>query len=323
MKNLTVKYLGLTLSNPIIVSSSPFTSNIESLMRCEEAGAGAVVLKSIFEEQVIGETEFMSRYNDYPESMDYLKSHLSDSYLSSHLTLIAEAKAKLSIPVIASINCNSGGEWIHYAKKSEAAGADALELNIVIVPTSAKSTAQEIESKYLDIVSKVTSEINIPVSVKIFSRFTNVLNLSQELYNRNVKGVVMFNKVIESDIDINERKIVAPSHTTTRSEIGDSLRIISQCSSEVNDLDIAISTGVHTGEDAIKALLVGAKGIQICSTIIANGFEVIDEMKQFISDWMVRNTHTSIDQFCGSLSCRGDENSEIIQRVQYLKYFQR
>ena len=322
MKNLEVKYLGLTLNNPIIVSSSPFTSNIDSLLRCEEAGAGAVVLKSIFEEQVIGETEFMSRYDDYPEAGDYLKHHLSDSYLTTHLTLISEAKKRLSIPVIASINCSTDKEWISYAKRNEEAGADALELNIVIIPTSADAKSSDIERQYLDIVSKITAQINIPVSVKLFSKFTNILNIVKELHNRNIKGVVMFNKIIESDININTRELVASPSMSNSSELCNSLRTISLCSAEVDNIDIAVSTGVHTGEDAIKALLAGAKCVQICSTISVNGFDVINNMKQFISDWMVSNTHTSIDQFCGTLSCKGSENNEIIQRVQYLKYFQ-
>lgn len=320
MKNLEVKYLGLTLSNPIIVSSSPFTSNIETLIRCEEAGAGAVVLKSIFEEQVIGETAFMSRYDDYPEAEAYLKHHLSNNYLDSHLNLIREAKKRLSIPIIASINCSTDKEWISYAKSNEEAGADALELNIVIIPTSADSKAKDIEQKYLDIISKLTSDINIPISVKLFSKFTNILNIAQELQNRNVKGVVMFNKIIESDIDIYKREVTTTTSMSSSSELCYSLRSISICSAEVTNIDIAVSTGVHTGEDVVKALLSGAKCVQICSTISANGFEVINEMKQFISSWMTNNTHTSIDQFCGSLNCK--ENNETLQRVQYIKQFQ-
>ena len=322
MKNLEVTYLGLTLNNPIIVSSSPFTSNIESLLRCEEAGAGAVVLKSIFEEQVIGETEFMSRYEDYPEAGDYLKHHLSDSYLNNHLNLISEAKKRLSIPVIASINCSTDKEWISYAKSNEEAGADALELNIVIMPTSTETKASDIEQQYLNIVSQITSQINIPISVKLICKFTNILNIVNELQKRNAKGVVMFNKIIESDIDINKRELVATPSMSSSSELCNSLRTVSLCSAEVDNIDIAVSTGVHTGEDAIKALLAGAKCVQVCSTISANGFEAINNIKEFISDWMVDNTHTSIDQFCGTLSCKGAENNEIIQRVQYIKNFQ-
>ena len=210
-----------------------------------------------------------------------------------------------------------------YAKRNETAGADALELNIAIIPTSIDSTASDIEREYLNIVEKITSSINIPVSIKIFSKFTNVLNLVKEFQYRNVKGVVIFNKLIESDIDINERKVIPSPILSNNSELCNSLRTISMCSSAINSVDIAVSTGVHTGEDVIKALLVGAKCVQICSTITINGFDVINNMKQFISDWMVNNTHTSIDQFCGSLSYKGGNNSEIIERVQYLKYFQK
>lgn len=323
MANLTVNYLGLELRNPIIVSSSPFTSSVDKIERIAEHGAGAVVLKSVFEEQINGETSFLERFNDYPEAADYLHGYISDDYLMSHLDVIYQSKKLVNIPIIASINCTGSGRWIEYAKKIEQAGADALELNIYILPTNAKESSAEIEQKYLDIVATVTSTISIPVSVKLGVRFTNVLSVAREIYNRNGRGVVLYNRFFEPDIDIKNMTVTSSETISLPGELRNSLRSTALCTAEVPQIDISVSTGVHTGEDVIKSLLVGAKTVQVCSALYIHGINVIADMQKFVGNWMDTNSYATIDEFRAKLSAKDESRSELFQRAQYMRYFPR
>lgn len=319
--NLKVNYLGLELDNPVIVSSSPFTSSVERIIQAERAGAGAVVLKSIFEEQIMGEANFLERYNDYPEAVDYLHGYVSLEYIKGHLEMIAETKRKTTIPVIASINCESRGAWAKYAKSMETAGADALELNIFFLPSNPDTQCREIEEHYFDIVESVASELKIPVTVKIGPHFTNLLSFCRGLYYRGAKGVVMFNRFFEPDIDVDTLTVMAGNPLSERSELRNSLRWVAMTSTELPTLDIAVTTGVHTGEDAVKALLVGAKSVNVCTTLFRNGLGAIGDMKEYIASWMIRHGYESIDQFCGNLHFKGTGNKEIFHRMQYMKFF--
>ena len=319
--NLKVNYLGLELSNPVIVASSPFTASVEKIIKLERAGAGAVVLKSVFEEQIMGEAAFLERYNDYPEAADYLQGYVGNEYLKGNLDMIAEAKRKVGIPIIASINCDTGGTWVEYAKAMEKAGADALELNIFFLPTSATATAKEIEDRYLDIVGSVTKELTIPVSVKLGARFTNVLAVCREIYYRGGKGVVMFNRFFEPDIDIDTMTTSAADSLSERSELRNNLRWVAMASAEVQPLDIAVTTGVHTGEDAVKAILAGAKAVEICTTLYQNGLDVIGRIKKDMEDWMYNHSFETVGEFRGRLNYKGVGDKEVFQRAQYMKFF--
>lgn len=319
--NLKVKYLGLELDNPIIVASSPFTSSVDKIIQMERAGAGAVVLKSVFEEQIMGEASFLERYNDYPEAADYLHGYLGNEYINGHLSMISEAKKKVRIPIIGSINCQSEGRWLEYAKSMEKAGADALELNIFILPTDAQSSAAEIEERYLHIVQSVASELTIPVSVKLGMRFTNILALCREIYFRGGRGVVMFNRFFEPDIDVDTMTVTAADSLSEHSELRNNLRWVSMASAEVAPLDIAVTTGVHTGEDVVKCLLAGAKAVEICTALYNDGDGVIEAMKTYLGDWMYNHSFESIPDFCGRLNYREVHDKEVFQRVQYMKFF--
>lgn len=318
---LNVKYLGLELRNPVIVSSSPLTASVEKIIALEKHGAGAVVLKSIFEEQIMGEAAFLDRYNDYPEAADYLNAYLSSDYLAGHLALIAEAKQKVDIPVIASINCSTDGSWVDYAKSIERAGADALELNIFFLPTDARMTSAAIEERYLSVVNAVTSQLRIPVSVKLGMRFTNVLSICREIYYRGGKGVVMFNRFFEPNIDVNTMSMSTAESLSTNSELRNSLRWVGLCSSEIPMLDVAVTGGVHTGEDAVKALLAGARAVEICSTIYINGLDVIGQIAGYIEDWMSTHSFDAVADFTGKLNYNGSGDKQLFQRAQYMKYF--
>lgn len=319
--NLKTNYLGLVLPNPIIVASSPWTVSLEKLMQMEAAGAGAVVLKSIFEEQILGETDFLNAYNDYPEAADYLKGYVGTDYIKSHLNLIRDAKKHLKIPVIGSINCKSGGTWMEYAQRMEDAGADAIELNIFILPEYIEQTAAELERKYLDIVAEVAAEVKIPVSVKLAFTFTNIHNLCREIYYRNGRGVVLFNRFIEPDVDVEKFTLTSFGALSERSELRNTLRTVGLLTPQLPLLDVAVTTGIHTGEDAVKAILVGAKAVEVCTTLYTNGPEVMRQMQDYMLDWMQRHSFGEVSEFCGILSDPDHKEEELFRRAQFMKTF--
>lgn len=322
MAHLDVNYLGLKLRNPLIVSSSGLTSTLQKLRRVEEAGAGAVVLKSVFEEQILSETTHLEGYNAYPEAGDYLRVYLQDDYLGKYIALIGEAKKELSIPVIASISCVSTGQWIDYARRIEQAGADALELNIFLLPTDREESAAAIELRYLEIVGEVVSAVKIPVSVKLGSRFTNLLHTVNGVDHQGAKGVVMFNRFYEPDINIDSLQIVESDIFSSSSELRNSIRWIAMASAQFPQLDIAASTGVHSGADALKVLLAGAAAAEICSTVYQHGLGVIGEMLGFMEQWMQDQKFATVGEFRGRLNYSGVSSPVAFERAQFMKYFQ-
>lgn len=321
MENISVEYLGLRLKSPIVVSSSPFTASADKIVELERHGAGAVVLKSIFEEQIIGESSLMERYDDYPEAADYLRTYVASNYMEDYLRLIVQTKSRVSIPVIASINCTTNGDWADYAKKIESAGADAVELNIFTLPTDSNIGAEQIEKQYMHVVEQVVAAVSIPVSVKLSMRFTNILSVIGGLYNRKVKGVVMYNRLFEPDIDIENMSLISSDTISTPSELRNALRTIAIASAQLPLIDIAVSSGVHNGAEAVKAILAGAKAVQVCSAMYLHGLDVIGSMNGFIADWATRHGYDHVSQFCGAMNYKGVEDSQFYQRVQYMKYF--
>lgn len=314
--------MGLRLENPIIIASSPFTASLEKIKEMECAGAGAVALKSVFEEQILGESQYLERFQQYPEAADYIREYVGNEYVKGHLRLIEQAKRSVGIPVIASINCTSAGKWIEYAKGIESAGADALELNIYLLPTRQQQKGEEIEKRYLEIVGDVAKAIGIPVTVKLAPRFTNVLNMAQGIYNRGARGIVMFNRFIEPDIDVENIEVVTSDRLSSHSELRANLRYVAMCSPLVPQLDIAVSTGVHTGEDLVKALLAGAKAAEVCTALYKSGEGVVDVMKSYLGQWMTGHGFETTEQFCGLLSNRESEDyNEVYQRAQYIRCF--
>ncbi|MDL2320149.1 dihydroorotate dehydrogenase-like protein [Alistipes sp. OttesenSCG-928-B03] len=319
--SLKVKYLGLELDNPVIVASSPFTASVDKIIQLEQHGAGAAVLKSVFEEQIMGEAAYLERYNDHPQARDYLRGYIGGDYIAGHLNMISEAKKQVRMPLIASINCQHSGSWIDYAKSIEDAGADALELNIFFLPTSADEKSEEVEERYLDIVSGVAEKLTIPVSVKLGVRFTNVLSICRGIYYRGGKGVVMFNRFFEPDIDVDTMSVTGSDVLSSQSELRNNLRWVAMASAEVPTMDIAVTTGVHTGEDAVKSILSGAKAVEVCSTLYANGLDAIGQMKDYIAKWMYDHNFESIADFSGKLNYKGVDEPEIFQRAQFMKFF--
>lgn len=321
MKNLKVKYLGLELRSPIIAGSSGLTSKVATICELERAGAGAIILKSLFEEQIMGEITHNEQYSEYPESAEYLNAYIRENNINNYLALIKDAKRECTIPIIASICCVHGGEWIEFAKEMQAAGADAIELNIFYMPTSGVERSIDIEKAYLATAAEVAESLTIPVSVKINGHFTNPINISRELYFRKVKGVVMFNRLYDPNIDIENMNITVADIFSHRDELRHSLRWVAISSAAQPEIDYSASTGVHSGEDVVKMLLVGAASVQVCTVLYEKGISEITKMNEFISDWMERKGYNSINEFKGLLNYKNLDQSVAYERSQFMKYY--
>lgn len=320
---MQAKYLGLELASPIIVSSSPYTSTVRNIEQCAANGAGAVVLKSIFEEQILHHAAALDAVSDsaYGDADVYLQRYLGEDYKAGFLRLVGEARERTGLPVIASINCVAhSGDWIEYASMMADAGASALELNIFIQPTDLHTEARELEQSYAAIVERVVKAVGIPVSIKLPMRLTNVFSLSNQLLGRGARGVVFFNRFFEPDVNIEQMAFVESSPYSEAAELRNVLRTAAICSAVLPQLDLAVSTGVHDGEAAVKALLCGANAVQICTALHKNGFGAIADMNEFIDRWADRQGFRSLEQFRGRLNFKSDTSS-VFQRVQYMKYF--
>lgn len=320
---MKAKYLGLDIQSPIIVSSSPYTASADNIVRCAASGAGAVVLKSIFEEQIVHQADSMAKAYESPfgDTDEYLRRYLGDDYKAQFLNLIGDAKSRCDIPVIASINCiGTEGEWVEYASSMAAAGADALELNVFILAANRHATAAELEASYANIVKRVTAAVKIPVSVKLTMRLTNVVATADALAAAGAKGIVLFNRFFEPDVDIEKMAFIESSPYSRPEEIRNVLRTTAICSAALPQLDIAVSTGVHSGEDAVKAILCGADAVQVCTAIHLKGHEVIGQMNETIDKWALRHGFNTIDEWRGKLDMR-NWDSPLAERVQYMKFF--
>lgn len=324
MANLETTYMGLKLKNPIIVGSSGLTNSIENIIEIEKEGAGAIVLKSLFEEQinqVANQTFDQGDFtNYYPEAQDYIQNYSTENDVSNYLDLIKESKEKVSIPIIASINCMSSSEWINFAKKIEEAGADALELNIFVLPSNLKKSSEDNEKVYFDIAKKVTSIVKIPVAIKLSYYFSGLARTIEMLSWTNIKSLVLFNRFFSPDIDINNFEIKSSNVFSTPADLALSLRWVAMLSAKI-DCDISSSTGVHNGEAAIKQLLAGAKTVQLASVLYKKGLKEISIILKEIENWMDKKNFSSVDEFRGKMSVKVSENSAAWERVQFMKYF--
>lgn len=316
-------YLGLELKSPVVVSSSPYTADPERIAQCARHGAGAVVLKSIFEEQIVREAAAIERASQQPgmgDAGEYLERYLGEEYKARFLQLIRDARTT-GIPVIGSVNCIVGSaEWVDYAVAMEQAGASAIELNIFLLPTDSCLRSQEIEYRYAETVERVAAAVGIPVSVKLPMRLTNLLSLADALLSRGARGVVLFNRPFEPDIDIERMAFTAGDPFSRPSELRNVLRSVALCSTVLPLLDVAVSTGVHDGEAAVKAILCGASVVEVCTAIHRFGYEVISSIDRFIERWARRHNFGSIGEFRGRMDF-GHAGDDVYQRVQYMRYF--
>ena len=324
MADLSTKYLGLELKNPIIASSSTLTDNVESIKNIVENGASAVVLRSIFEEEITLETDnFVEEAvkDGYDEGLfDYYDKKIKQENVNKYLNLISDAKAAVDVPVIASINCMSNHEWTYFAKKIEDAGADALELNMFFLPSWVDRSCDENEVIYFDVIHKVLSEVNIPITLKISHYFSNLSNMILEFSQSGVKGLVLFNKFFSPDFDIEEEKVTPTYVYSNPQDIALPLRWIAIMSEKVK-CDLVASTGIHDGEAVVKQILAGAKAVQVASTLYKNGTEQIGKMLSTLESWMDEKGYSSIEDFRGKMSYGKVSNPALYERVQFMKHF--
>ena len=321
MEKLAVKYLGLNMNSPLIVSSSRLTATLDSLKLAEESGAGAVVLKSLFEEQINYYIHALPSSPGFPEADDYMANYFRSNSVDEYLDLIRNAKKSLSIPVIPSINCFSTHGWTGFAKNIESVGADAIEINVFIMPVDRKKSSADCEKIYFDLIEKLKKSVRIPIVLKIGYRFSNILYMIDQFYMRGVEGVVMFNRFYEPDIDINRMEVIPASIFSTESEMRYVLRWIGMTSAQNIKINISASTGVHSGEDAVKYLLAGADSVQVCSILYNKGVKFLKTMNRQISEWMQKNEFGSISDFRGKLNYANYEKPAVFERTQFMKYF--
>jgi len=324
MPDLSAKFMGLDLKNPIIAGSSGLTNSVEKILEMEKAGVAAVVLKSLFEEQIKFEAsrqvEASPGGHYYSEAEDYIRNYTHASQVDKYLELIRDSKQQVSIPVIASINCVTSSEWISFARRIQEAGADALELNIFILPSDPYLSGEENEKVYFDIVNKVKKQVSIPVSIKMSHYFSGLAKTALKLSWTGIDGMVLFNRFFSPDIDINQFK-VTPAHVFSQpEELAMSLRWIAMLSDRLH-CDVAASTGIHDGKAVIKQLLAGAKAVQIASVLYKQGVGVIPQMLSELTAWMETHGFETLKDFTGKMSIKQADNPAAYERVQFMRHF--
>lgn len=323
MLNLETSYMGLKLRNPIIIGSSGLTNSVEKIKELEAGGAGAVVLKSIFEEQILMEANSLkSEHVSHSEAMDLLRQYTEKNTLDEYLKVIENAKKEVSIPVIASINCSCATptNWVSFARKIEKSGADALELNIFVMPADYKMKGEDIEKNYFEIVSHVREQVDIPIAVKMSHYFSGLANMIFNLSVRHIQGIVLFNRFYTPDIDLDKVEVMSSHVFSAPEEISLPLRWIGLLSSHVK-CDLAASTGIHDGHGVIKSLLVGAKAVQVATAIYKKGPAYIGTMLEQVQDWMKEHKYKSIKDFIGKLRHDQLKDPMKYERSQFMKYF--
>ena len=320
MIDLKTQYAGLTLRNPIIVGSSGLTNNAERNKEFEKAGAGAIVLKSLFEEQIEAQSDALMQDQDYPEAMDYIRGYVKANQINDYLNLIRESKQLCTIPIIASVNCYKADAWTDFARQIEEAGADALELNVFFMETDLQRVT-DVEQLYARIIRDVKKSVSIPVIIKLGKNFSNIPALVHTLKVNGADAVTMFNRFYQPDIDINSLQIVSGNVFSSHSDLSETLRWTAIVSGKVPGIDISCSTGVHDWEDVIKCLLAGASTVQMCSALYAHGGEIIAQILTCIEEWMHQVHYESVSQFRGKLSYANIPNPSLYERSQFMKYF--
>lgn len=327
MADLTTTYLGLTLKNPVVASASPLSKKLEGIRRLEEAGASAVVMYSLFEEQITHESlaldHFLNRGTEsFAEALSYFPD-LENYNIGpeEYLNLIRRAKEAVSIPIIGSLNGVSAGGWVEYARKIEEAGADALELNMYYIPTDTDITAQELEQNYVDLVSEVCSRVSIPVAVKLSPFFTALPNLARRLAGAGAKGLVLFNRFIQPDLDIETLEVTPALQLSTPAELRLPLRWVAILYGRV-PCDLALTSGVHDAQAVLKAMMAGAKVTMLASELIQNGLKRIGEILTDMNAWMETFEYESVSQMQGSMSQKAVAEPAAFERANYLKALQ-
>jgi len=319
--NLTTKFMGLTLRNPLMIASSSLTDNPKKIRQLEADGAGAVVLKSLFEEQIIADKNLLidqdEMYFWYPEAVDYVSGFSKEHGINQYLELIKNAKKEVEIPVLGNINCISTSEWPAFSEQIQTAGVDGLELNVQVPFLNTGKSSAEIEDEYFKIIRELKKHISIPLSVKIGFYFTNLEKFVEGLQSAGADAIVFFNRFYRPDINIETQQVTSRSIYSSPAEITLSLRFVALFSRKLK-IDLSAATGIHDGEGLIKQILAGANTVQVCSTLYKNGTSYLQKIHKFLENWMQRHNYVSVNQFRG-LVAEVRENETLFERLQYMK----
>ncbi len=322
MTDLSTTYLGLHLGNPVVVASSGLTNSLDGVRRAADAGAGAVVLKSIFEEQIDAEGTKLAGSGENVgyrlEAEEYLARYGREEAVGPYLELIRDAKRAVSIPVIASVHCVSSGAWTDFATRVEDAGADALELNVFVLPADAERGGADNEKVYFDVASAVTRQVSIPVALKVGPYFSGLAQTFVKLSRSGIRGLVLFNRFFPIDFDLETRELVPGVIYSTPAEMQLSLRWISILSGRVH-CDLAATTGIHDGAAVVKQLMAGASAVEVCSALYEKGVAHLGTMVRELGEWMERQGFERIAQFRGALSQKHVANPAAYERVQFMR----
>ena len=328
MINLSTTYLGLKLKNPLVPSASTISDEIANIRKMEDSGAAAVVLHSLFEEQLRADREELfermtNGTESFPEALTYFpeppKFELGPETYLEH---IRKTKAAVKIPIIASLNGSSAGGWTEYAKKIQQAGADALELNIYFIPTDPDLTGAAVEDRTLEIVKAVKSAVTFPVAVKISPFFSNTANMAKKLDQAGADGLVLFNRFYQPDIDIDELEIRPNVLLSTPQAARLPLTWIGILHGRIK-ADLAATSGVHQGKDAIKMIMAGASVTQVCAALYRNGIKHLAVMEKEMREWMEKNEYESVQQMRGSMSQKNCADPAAFERAQYMRALQK
>jgi dihydroorotate dehydrogenase (fumarate) len=322
MANLNTTYMGIQLESPLVVAASSISNYIDRIEMAEKAGAGALVIRSLFEEQIMFDAlqleESLSVGSEsFAEALSYFPD-IKHGEADEHLMWIEKTRKSVKMPLIGSLNAVSPGAWLKYAKQLEGTGIDALELNVYAVATNPNKTSSEIEKNLYEIVKMVKAELDIPVAVKLGSFYTSPLNVARELSKQGVEALVLFNRFLQPDIDPLSESIKNEMIFSTSEEMKVPLRHIALLYGRVNS-DLAITTGVHNGLDAVKAMLAGACVVQTASALLKNGIPYLSTMLREIEAWMDEKDYHKLDDFRGKLSQREVEDPFTFERAQYVK----
>lgn len=325
MANLTTHFFGLELKSPIIIGSAGLSNSVDKIKLLAENGAGAIVLKSVFEEEIYKEyqSEFDKQVIDHHnlESLDYFDYEIKNEKVKQYLDLIQGAKkAGIDIPIVASINCTSSSDWTFFARKLEESGADAIELNLFVLPSDINRSAEQIHEYYFKTVNKVLDTVSIPVTIKLSPYFSDLSKVIKDLSETKLAGITLFNRFYNVDIDIENKELVPAKILSHPFEYLQSLRWIGIMSGEVK-CDLAASTGIHDYETAIKMIMAGASAVQVVSGIYKHGYSFVKELVVGISNWMDDNSIDSIPELIGVANSQKVKNPAQYERVQFMKHF--
>jgi dihydroorotate dehydrogenase (fumarate) len=319
--DLSTTFMGIKIANPLIIASSGLTNSVDKIKACANNGAGAVVLKSLFEEQMVTGRNLLYEQDDmyfwYPDAVEFVNTFAKEEGTGEYLKLIENAKKTVKIPVIASVNCVSPLEWPKFASEFEKAGADGIELNIFIPPTNINLTGYKIEETYVDIIHEVRKSVTIPIAVKVGFYFTSLYRMLYKISNMDVNSLVLFNRYYRPDIDIHTMRVVAQNVYSSPHEITLSLRWIALLYSKIRT-ELVAATGIHDYEGVVKQLLAGATAVQICSTLYKNGIEYIGTILKDLENWMKQKGYANLAAYRG-LVAKNEENTAAFERVQFMR----